>query len=146
MALACAASKPDRAALVIDLGSGRAPRSTLVATASARQLEERLVVHMPDAGVASRGAICHLKLPANTDGIEGIAAALPLVRESAGIVHLPPRLLRPVLEEARIQPTGALLRADLTQDRALTALSVRNLMEEGLRVSVLKRPDRKSVV
>jgi hypothetical protein len=139
-ALACAASEPDRAALLIDLDGGRAPRPSLIATAGARSLEERLVAHMPDAAVASRGSTCQLKLPADPEGIEGIAAALPLVRESACVLHLPPGLLRPVLEEARIQPTAALLRADLAGDRALTALAARDLMGRGLRVAVIKRP------
>jgi hypothetical protein len=138
-ALACAASEPDRAALLIDLDGGRAPRPSLIATAGARALEERLAAHLPDAAVASRGQFCRLTLPADPDGIEQIAAALPLVRESTGIVHLPPRLSRPVLEEAGIRPTAALLRADLSKDRALTALAVRDLMAQGLRVAVLKR-------
>jgi len=139
-ALACAASEPDRAALLIDLEEGRAARPSLIATAGARSLEERLIAHMPDAAVASRGSLCQLKLPAGPEGIEGIAAALPLVRESVCIVHLPPHLLRPVLAETRIQPTAALLRADLAADRALTALAVRDLIARGLRVAVIKRP------
>ena len=49
-ALACAASEPDRAALLIDLDGGRAPRPSLVATSAARALEERLAAHLPDAG------------------------------------------------------------------------------------------------
>jgi len=139
-ALARAASEPDRAALLIDLDGGRAPRPSLISTSGARALEERLVAHMPDAAVASRGPVCHLKLPADPEGIEGIATALPLVRESAGVIHLPPRLLRPALEETRVQATAALLRADLAEDRALTALAARDLMARGLRVAVLKRP------
>lgn len=137
--LACVASESDSAALLIDLDEGRPPRPSLIATAAARGLEERLAAHMPEAHVVSRGQICLLKLPGNQDGIEQIAAALPLVRESAGVIHLPPRLFRSVLEEPRIQPTAALLRADLTRDRALIALVVRDLMTEGLRVVVLKR-------
>jgi len=145
-ALACAASEPDRAALLLDLADGRAPRPSLIATAGARALEERLAAHMPDAPVGSRGSICHLKLPADEAGIERIAAALPLVRESAGIVHLPPSLLRPVLDEPHIRPAAALLRADLTKDRALAALATRDLMAQGLRVAVFKRaPDWLSV-
>jgi hypothetical protein len=139
-ALACAASEADRAALLIDLDSGRPPRSTLIATAGARALEERLVAHLPDAAVASRGRICHLKLPPEPEGIAAIAAALPLVRESVAVVHLTPHLLRSVLGEPRIQPTSILLRADLSRDRALVALAVRDLMTRGLHVAVLKRP------
>ncbi len=139
-ALACAGSDPDRAGLAIDLADGRAPRPALIATAAARELEERLAVHLPGAGVASRGSFCRLQLAGDADGIGQIAAALPLVRASAATIHLPQRLLQPVLAEARIRPTGALLRADLPEDRALTALAVRDLMARGLRVAVLKRP------
>jgi hypothetical protein len=45
-----------------------------------------------------------------------------------------------LLGELRIRPMAALLRADLAEDRALTALAVRDLMTRGLRVSVLKHP------
>ncbi len=139
-ALACAASESDRAALLVDLEEGRAPRPTLIATAGARGLEERLAAHLPDAAIASRGRICQLKLPPEREAIETLAAALPLVRESAAIVHLPPVLLRAVLGDTRIRSTGALLRADLGEDRALTALAVRDLVAGGLRVGVVKRP------
>ncbi|HEY8810027.1 MAG TPA: hypothetical protein VIM28_08395 [Solirubrobacterales bacterium] len=139
-ALACAASEPDRAALLIDLEEGRATRSTLVATAGARSLEERLAAHLPDAAIASRGQISQLRLPAEREAIETLAAALPLARESAAVIHLPPALLRTVLADPRIRATGVLLRADLDEDRALAALAVRDLMAEGLQVGVAKRP------
>jgi hypothetical protein len=139
-ALACMASEPDRAALLIDFGEGRAPRSSLVATAGARSLEERLVAHVPDAAVASRGRICRLGFAADPAAVEQLLAVLPLVRESVAVVHLPPALLRPLLDEPLIRPTAALLRADLAEDRALTALAVRDLMTRGLRVAVLKHP------
>lgn len=138
--LVCAGSDPDRAALLIELADGRAPRPSLVATAAARELEERLAVHLPEAGVASRGSICLLRLPADAEGVRQIPAALPLVRGSVAVAHLPPALLQLALAEPRIRPTGALLRADLDQDRALVALAVRDLISRGLRVAVLKRP------
>lgn len=138
-ALACAGSEPDRPGLLVDLG-GRPPRPTLVASTGARELEERLAVHLPGAGAASRGQTCHLALPADEAGLERVPAALPLVRDSVAVVHLPPQLLQPALAAAAIRPSGALLRADLDGDRALTALAVRDLTERGLRVAVLKRP------
>jgi hypothetical protein len=144
-ALACAASGPERAALLIDLDEGRSPRSSLLATAGARDLEVRVATHMPDAAVASRGQICHLKLPTDPAGVEQVPAALPLVRESAAVILLPPWLLQPLLEEPRARPTAALLRADLSEERALTALAARDLMARGLRVAVLKRPPGWSV-
>jgi hypothetical protein len=139
-ALACAASESDRAALLVDLEEGRAPRPTLIATAGARGLEERLAAHLPDAAIASRGRICQLKLPPEREAIETLAAALPLAREATAVVHLPPVLLRAVLGDARVRSTGVLLRADLGEDRALTALAVRDLIAEGLQVVVVKRP------
>jgi hypothetical protein len=139
-ALACTGSEPNRAALLIELVDGRPPRPSLVATAGARELEERLTVHLPDAGVASRGSICLLKLPPDEGGIEQIAAALPLVRGSAAVVHLPPAMLQPALAETRIRPTAGLFRADLDKDRPLAALAARNLLDRGLRVAVLKHP------
>lgn len=139
-ALACAASEPDRAALLIDLDDGRPPRPSLIVTAGARALEERLDAHLPDARAVSRGQICRLSLSPDPEGIGQIAAVLPLVRESAGIVHLPPSLLQSVLEEPRIQATAVLLRADLAGAHALAALAVRDLMAQCLRVAVLKWP------
>ncbi len=140
-ALACAASEPDQAALLICLDKGGALRPSLIATAAARALEERLATHLPEASVASRGQFCQLTLPADPEGIEQIAAALPLVRESVGVIHSPPDLLQPLLKkESPVCPTGALLRADLSTDRSLTALAARDLIERDLRVAVLKRP------
>jgi hypothetical protein len=111
----------------------------LIATAAARELEERLAVHLPQADVASRGALCQLTLPAETSSLDGVAAALPVARESVAVVHLPPQLLQKALDEPRIRATGALLRADLGDDRALTALAVRDLIGRGMQVVVLKR-------
>ncbi|HEX7293718.1 MAG TPA: hypothetical protein VF259_04165 [Solirubrobacterales bacterium] len=138
-ALACAGSEPDRPGLLVDLG-GRPPRPTLVASAGARELEERLMTHMPEARAASRGQTCHLALPAGKDGLERLPAALPLVRDSVAVVHLPPALLQSALATPRIEATGVLLRADLPGDRALTGLAVRDLLARDLRVAVLKRP------
>ncbi len=139
-ALACAGSAPDSAGLLIDLDEGRPPRPSLVATAAARELEERLAVHLPEAGVASRGGICLLKPEPGADGIGRVVAALPLARGAAAVVHLPPALLQAALAEPRVQPTAALLRADLGTDRALIALAVRDLLARDIRVAVLKRP------
>ncbi len=138
-ALACAASDPDRAALLIDVGDRHPPRATPVATAAARALEERLSAHLPDAFVASRGCICRLWIQSDAEWGDRLAAALPLARESAALVHLSPDLLRPALAEPRIRATGALLRADLGEDRALAALAAGDLMAQGLRLAVLKQ-------
>lgn len=138
-ALVCAGSDADHPGLLIDLG-GPPPRPTLVASTAARELEERFVLHMPEARTASRGQTCRLSLPADGSGLERVPAALPLVRDSIAVVHMPPSLLQPTLAETRIRATGVLLRADLSVDRALTGLAVRDLMERDLAVAVLKRP------
>jgi hypothetical protein len=103
-------------------------------------LEQRLSDHLPDTQIVSRGQICQLSLPPEVEAIERITAAVPLARESAAVIHLPPSLVRAVLEERRIPATSVLLRADLVEARPLTALAVRDLMATGLRVAVLKYP------
>jgi hypothetical protein len=139
-ALACAGSGPNRAALLVELSDGRQPRPALVASAAARSLEERLVGHLPEAGVASRGTLCHLTLPERRDGLERVPSALALVRGSVAVVHLPPGLLQAAFEAVAIRAGGALLRADLAHDRALTALAARDLLSRGVAVAVAKRP------
>jgi hypothetical protein len=138
-ALACAGSEPDRPGLLIDVG-GRAPRPTLVASAGARGLEERLAVHLPRLRAASRGQTCHLAVADDPEALESVRAALPLARDSIAVVHLPPGRLQGAFGEAGIQASGAMLRADLEDDRALTALAVRDLVDRGLRTKVLKSP------
>ena len=138
-ALACAGSEPDRAGLLVDLDRGRRPRPSLIATGAARELEERIAAHLPAAAVASRGRICHLVLPADEGGLEQAAAAVAIGREGIVALHLAPDLVQAGLDGA-IRPSGALLRADLAEDRALTALAVGDLLERGVRPAVLKRP------
>ncbi len=139
-ALACAGSKADRAALLLELTDGRPPRPSLVASAAARALEERLAAHLPEAGIASRGQICHLTLPAGAEGLDRAPAALALVRDSLGVLCMPPGLLVPALANDRLRVAAALLRADLGRDRALAALAVRDLVARGVSVAVAKRP------
>ena len=139
-ALACAGAEPDRASLLVELADRRPPRPTFVASAAARALEERLAAHLPEAGVASRGQVCLLTLPPDSTGIEAAGSAATVARDSVGVLHLPPHLLQRAVGDDGLRPSGALLRADIGEDRALTALAVRDLRERGLRVTVLKRP------
>jgi hypothetical protein len=135
-ALVCAGSESDRPGLLIDIG-GRPPRPTLVASAGARELEERLAIHLPRLRAASRGQTCHLAVPDGPDAFDGVRAALPLVRDSVAVINLSPPRLQEALASTGIRPTGAMLRADLDKDRALTALAVRDLVSRGLRTKVL---------
>ncbi len=138
-ALACAGSEPDRPGLLVELG-GRAPRPTLIASSGARELEERLAVHLPQLRAASRGQVCHLTVPGDPEAFDNIRAALPLVRDSVAVLHVPPSLVQELLAAPGLELSGALLRADLASDRALTALVARDLLDRGLAVRVLKRP------
>jgi hypothetical protein len=138
-ALACAGADVERAALQIDVGA-RPPRPTLLASASARRLEERLAAHLPEARVAARGHVCHLSVSAEEEGLAAASAAVPLVRDSLVVMHLPAATLRTVIEgPPGPRPTGVLLRADVAADRPLVALAVRDLLDRGLAVAVLKR-------
>jgi hypothetical protein len=137
-ALACAAADPDTATLLVDVG-GRTPRPTLIASAAARQLEERLQAHLPEAKVAARGHVCHLAVPIEPEGLELASAAATAARESGAVFHLPPELLHEVLDRPGCCPSGVLLRADLADDRALVALAVRDLIGRDLPTVVLKR-------
>jgi hypothetical protein len=137
-ALACAGADADRATLLVDVG-GRAPRPTLIASASARALEERLQAHLPESRVAARGQVCHLAVPADGEGLEAASAAAAVARESGAVLHLPPELLHEVLAAPGWRPSGVLLRADLGGDRAVVALAVRDLIARGIPAVVLKR-------
>jgi hypothetical protein len=136
-ALACAGAELDLATLLIDVG-GRAPRPSLLASAAAQKLEERLAAHLSDAKVAARGQVCHLAVPADAEGLESAAAAASVAREATVVVHVPAQLLQEALD-CGLSPTGVLLRADLTQDRPLLALAARDLIGRGLAFGVLKR-------
>jgi hypothetical protein len=137
-ALACAGADADTAPLLIDVG-GRAPRPTLIASAGARGLEERVRGHLPEAKVAARGLVCHLAVPAEPEGLELASAAVNMARESGAVLHLPPELLHEVLGRPGLCASGVLLRADLVGDRALVALAVRDLLGRDLPAVVLKR-------
>jgi len=137
-ALACAAADPDVAPLLIEVG-GRAPRPTLIASAAAQRLEGRLKAQMPEAKVAARGQVCHLAVLAEPEGLEIAAGAATTAREAGVVVHLPSALLQDVLALPAVRASAVLLRADLGRDRALVALAVRDLIEQGVAAAVLKR-------
>jgi hypothetical protein len=138
-ALACAGADVDRATLLVDVG-GRPPRPTLIASAAAHRLEERLAAHLPQARIAARGQACHLSVAVDREGLEVAAAAVTVARGALAVVHLPPPLLQPALESGPgPRFSGALLRADLALDRSLVALVVRDLIGRDLTVAVLKQ-------
>lgn len=138
-ALSCAAADIDRATLLVEVG-GRPPRPTLLASAAAQKLEERLGAHLPQLRAAARGQVCHLSVPPDPEGLDAAAAAVTVAREGAAVLHLAPELLQEVVAGGSgLRPTAVLLRADLERDRPLLALAVRGLLAQGLAVAVLKR-------
>lgn len=138
-ALACAGADVDLATLLVEVG-GKPPRPTLLASTAARQLEERLVAHLPRTRLAARGQVCHLAVSADAEGLDAASAAVTVARGALAVLHMPPALLRLALDE-RLGPklSGVLLRADLAADRPLVALIVRDLMAQGLNAAVLKQ-------
>jgi hypothetical protein len=138
-ALACAGADVDLATLLVEVG-GRAPRPTLLASAAAHRLEERLVAHLPRARVAARGQVCHLAVPAEPEGLEVASAAVTVARGALAVLHLPAPLLQPMLGDGPgPRPSGILLRADIAADRSLLALAARDLIARGLALAVLKQ-------
>jgi hypothetical protein len=138
-ALACAGSGVETAALLVDVG-GRVPRPTLIASASAHQLEERLAACLPTLRPAARGEVCHLAVAADEEGLAAAGTAVTVARGGLAVVHVAAEDLQALLDApAAPRLDAALLRADLAADRALVALAVDDLHERGLRVAVLKR-------
>jgi hypothetical protein len=95
---------------------------------------------LPELRAASRGQTCHLAVPVGESVFGAVAAAVPLVRDSVAVVHLPAALFQSALQAPGLAPTGVLLRADLEGDRALAALAARDLAARRLPLIVLKRP------
>jgi hypothetical protein len=138
-ALSCAGSGVEQASLLVDVG-GRVPRPTLIASASAHRLEERLATRLPKLRPAARGEVCHLSVTADEGGLAAAGVAVMVARGGLAVVHVAPDLLQPLLEAPGApRPDAALLRADLGEARPLVALAVDDLFRRGLRVGVLKR-------
>jgi hypothetical protein len=138
-ALSCAGSGVETAGLLVDVG-GRVPRPTLIASASAHRLEERLAARLPALRPAARGEVCHLSVAADEDGLGAAGVAVLAARGGLVVVHVAPDLLQPLLDTPGApEPDAALLRADLGEARPLVALAVDDLFRRGLRVAVLKR-------
>ena len=138
-ALSCAGSGVETAALLVDVG-GRVPRPTLIASASAHRLEERLAARLPTFRPAARGEVCHLSVAADEDGLAAAGTAVTVARGGLAVVHVEPARLQSLLgAPGAPRLDAALLRADLGTDRALVALAVEDLLGRGLRVAVLKR-------
>jgi hypothetical protein len=139
--LAAVAASIGGEGLLASLASARRPRPTIVASAAARDLEERLAGSVPGTDPVARGNVCQLAVPGDRDGIEGLAAAAAASSEDAlWALHAPPHVFRLLVDYPGFVRRVAVLRADLDADLALTALAVGELLAEGIPVRVVKRP------
>jgi hypothetical protein len=132
--------KPQAAEGVVlaELGAERGRGPTMLASAVARRLEDRLR-GAGFEGVAARGRLCWVGLPAEEETLARVAGLLDrLGPGSAAIVHLPASLW-PLAVYDRMGADAALLRADLPAERPLVALAVGELRERGLPVRVASR-------
>jgi hypothetical protein len=142
--LAVAAAGDEGSALMIEMGAARPRRPTLLATAAACELEERLRGSVPGLEIGARGRICHALVRdvsavgaaddlAVGELVAGLPAGVPCV------AHAPAAHFRALLAGQPVA-RAALLRADLEEERAVTALTVRDLVRRGMRVAVMRRP------
>jgi Transglycosylase SLT domain/D-alanyl-D-alanine carboxypeptidase len=140
-ALAGTLAAGGRPGLLVAIGDAAAPRPTVVSSAPARALEERLNGSLPDATAAARGRICRLSLGDDDEALIGLEAALAgLPERPSCVIHAGPRTFRRLVESRRLRAGAAVLRADLPSARAMTGLAARDLIGRGFRVGVMKSP------
>jgi hypothetical protein len=140
-ALAGTLAAGGRPSLLVALGQAAPPRPTVVSSAPARALEERLNGSLPDATAAARGRICRLSLGDDDEDLIGLEAALgDLPERPCCVLHAGPRTFRRLVENGTLRAGAAVLRADLPSGRALTGLAARDLIGRGFRVGVMKSP------
>jgi hypothetical protein len=134
-----AADRPDRAAcgiVLVDIGA-EPRRPTLLASAHARRLEDRLA----SAGLsaAARGRLTWVAL-AGDDWLERLGDIFEAADDAgAVVVHLGPRELRETLACDRVPASAAVVRADIPRQRALAALAVAELRRRRLPVRIMVR-------
>jgi len=138
-ALACAASSPDQAAVLVDLGA-RHSRPTLISSIAASKLEDAIAGLSSEYAPTARGQLCHLALPPESRSLAALAlVAETHLQDSCLVTHLSHELLLAVVHERVLQPDGVLLRADLPSDRKLVAKTIRDLMRADVPVAILGR-------
>jgi hypothetical protein len=144
-AVAVAATSLDRVrdrggVLLVEMGGERRRGPTMLASHGARRLEEEL--RGEGLAAAARGALCWVHAEGEDgDPLAGLRAALRAAHAEAAVAFacLPPHAWRPALEDERLWVAGALLRAELPEQRSLAALGVRELGAAGVRAKVVAR-------
>jgi transglycosylase-like protein with SLT domain/D-alanyl-D-alanine carboxypeptidase-like protein len=125
--------------LLIEAGPAAQPRrATLLAAPPARELEEAL--RAEDLRASARGHICHLALPDSTVAVGAIARATSIQGAELAVVHLPPALWVPAMEEPGTEIAGGCLLVALPSERSLAVLAVDELARRGLPARVATRP------
>jgi hypothetical protein len=138
VALAAGDGEVERPALLVEVGGERERGPTMLASASARELESRLAV--AGFSVTARGRLCWLRIAAAGDACERLAAALDAAGSSTEVVaHLPGPRWRAALESEAVVADSVLVRADLPAQRPLAALLAADLHAGGLRVRIAAR-------
>ena len=124
--------------LLVEAGATPRRRPTLLSSASARRLEDRLRAEGADA-VAARGRICWAGLPLD-DGWPDRLVELVEVVQGPVVAHLPAAAWRVALDHRRLAPTGVLIRGDARAQKNLLALAATELRERGVDLRVATRP------
>jgi hypothetical protein len=130
VAVACASS--GGGVLFAEVGGDARRGPTMLASAAARELEDRLRAAGVEA--TARGRLCWATLGEAGDALRlAIDAARPF---HAAIVHLAPAAWREAIEGSPRLAHAALVHAVLPAQRALAALLVDDLREAGIRLGI----------
>jgi hypothetical protein len=142
IAVAATAGANGGAALVVDIATGQRRGPTMLASESARELEDRVrALGGAFEAAAARGNLCHLSLPEAEEPLEPVVELLTHeVPAAAVIVHMEQDLWPRAIADERMRAAAGVLRADLPGDRALAALAVGELRDRGLRAKVVSDP------
>ncbi len=127
-----------RAVLFAELGAERGRGPTMLAADTARELERAL----RGAGfeASARGRLTWLRLGADPGWADRMRLALEVASgASSAVAHLPREHWREAIECSELEPSAALVRADLPSQRVLAALATVESLEAGLRVRISTR-------
>jgi Flp pilus assembly protein TadG len=139
-AVAVVLSHQHPSVLLVELGASGRRGPTMLAAASARELEDALTAEGFDR-VSARGRLCWLGLDASEGGLVELRRAVEVLPGGGlAVAHLPAWLWPAATESDLPAPTGVLLRADLPRDRSLAALTVIELRTRQIPSRVASRP------
>jgi hypothetical protein len=140
-AVAVTLSRQHAPVLLVELDPAPSRGPTMLAAAGARDLEDALRQEAFER-VAARGRLCWLGLEADAGALGELMRAIDaLPGGGLAVAHMPPLLWPAAIDHRNLpDPGGALLRADLSRDRSLAALTVIELRDRRIRARVASRP------